>query len=168
MRYLAILLLLAVTAGCGYHFPGQGNALPGGGKSVYLPLFVNRTLEPQLENLVSNEVSRSLARNGNLIQVEKKEQAEAQLEGIISSFTNSAIAYDKNDDISEYRARMKVDALLHRISDGRLLWQGSVTWSEDYSAADDKARQRDLKREAIEEISRRIADELLSRMLDDF
>ena len=168
MRCLAVILLLLVLAGCGYHFAGHGNSLPGEVSRVYLPLFANRTLKPQLENLLSNEVGMALARNGNIIEVRSKELAEAVLQGTVSSYATTAIAYDKNDDISEYRAKLTIEVSLRSIADGRLLWQGTVAWSEDYLADNDKARQRELERDAVEKLSRRIADELLSRMLDDF
>jgi outer membrane lipopolysaccharide assembly protein LptE/RlpB len=168
MRRLAVVVLLLSLLGCGYHFPGTGGALPGDVKNVYLPLFVNRSSEPQLENLLGNELSRVFSRNANIELVEDQQQAEAILEGTISAYGSRALSYDKNDDISEYRATMTLNVKLRQLSDGRLLWQGDVSWADEYQAADDKSVQEDLEREAIEEISLRISEELLSRMLDDF
>jgi outer membrane lipopolysaccharide assembly protein LptE/RlpB len=168
MRYVATVLLLFALLGCGYHFPGKGGALPGEVERLYIPLFVNKTSEPQIENLLSNDVSEVFARNGNISQVESLQQAEAVLEGVISAYSSRAIAYGTNDDISEYRASMTIDVALRQVTDGRLLWQGSVSWNDEYIAADDKAVQEDLERDAIEEISLRIAEDLLSRILDDF
>ncbi|WP_303722609.1 LPS assembly lipoprotein LptE [Malonomonas rubra] len=167
MKYLAAVIFLLLI-GCGYHFPGKGGSLPGKVKTVYIPLFVNKTKEPQLESLVSNEISVVFGRNSNISQVESLDQAEAVLEGVVSSYASKPIAYDTSDDISEYRATMTIDAVLRQVSDGRLLWQGNVSWKEEYLADDDKAIQEDFEREAIDEISLRISEELLSRMLDDF
>lgn len=168
MRLLVIVITLLSVFGCGYHFPGKGGSLPGEVQKVYLPLFVNRTSEPQLESLLSNNVSEVFARNGNISQVETQQQAEAVLEGVVSSYSSRAVSYDKNDDISEYRSTIVIDVALRQVSDGRLLWQGSVAWSDEYPATDDKAEQEDRERDAIENISLRIAEELLSRLLDDF
>lgn len=168
MRFYATIILLLCLFGCGYHFPGKGGSLPGDVQRVYLPLFVNRTSEPQLESLLSNNVSEVFARNGNISQVESQDQAEAVLEGVVSSYSSKAVSYDKNDDISEYRATIVIDAALRQVVDGRLLWQGKVSWSDEYLADDDKAVQEDRERDAIEDISLRVAEELLSRLLDDF
>lgn len=168
MRYLAVVVLLVGLVGCGYNFPGKGGALPGDVHKVYIPLFTNRTAEPQLENLLSSNVSEVFARNANIFQVEKQQQAEAILEGTIVSYGNRALSYDSNDDISEYRATMIVEVKLRQVTDGRLLWQGKVSWDDEYVAADDKTVQEDLERDAIEEISLRLAEELLSRLLSDF
>ncbi|SHI71759.1 Outer membrane lipoprotein LptE/RlpB (LPS assembly) [Malonomonas rubra DSM 5091] len=167
MRWLLLTLLLLVTA-CGYHFPGKGESLPGGVTRVYAPLFTNRTSEARLENRVSNDISYVFARNGNISLVEDKQQAEAILEGTVSDYRTRALSYDSDDDISEYRATMVAQVSLRSIADGRLLWQGSVSWSEDYLAADDKNLQNDNEKEAIEEISLRLSEEILTRMLDDF
>lgn len=167
MRRLLLLLLLVLT-GCGYHFSGQGGELPGGGKKLYLPLFVNRTAEPRLENRLASDLSLVFARNSAIAQVEQRELAEAVLEGVISSYSTRAVSYDRNDDISEYRATMSVDVKLRAVADGRLLWQGTVSWSDEYLAADDKNLQADYEREAKEEISMRVAEEILSRLMDDF
>lgn len=168
MRALAVVVLFFCLAGCGYNFPGKGGALPGEVQKIYLPLFVNRTAEPQLESLLSNNVSEVFARNGNISQVESQQQAEAVLEGTITSYSTRALSYDKNDDISEYRATMVVDAKLRQLTDGRLLWQGTVSWDDEYQAANDKTVQEDYERDAVEEISLRISEELLSRLLADF
>ncbi|NOQ52175.1 MAG: hypothetical protein GQ578_08190 [Desulfuromonadaceae bacterium] len=168
MKFLAVLLLLLTVVGCGYHFPAQGSALPGGVQKIFIPLFANGTAEPRLENYLSSKVSEVFARNENLVQVEDRQQAEAVLEGVISSYRTRAYSYDKNDDISEYRSTMVVNAKFRQIEDGRLLWQGQVSWDDEYPAADDKSLQEDFEQEAIEEISLRLAEELFYRLLDDF
>ena len=167
MRFVTIALLL-LLAGCGYNFPGQGGSLPGDVQKVYLPLFANRTAEPYLETLLSNDLSEVLSRNGNISQVESRQQAEAVLEGTIISYTSKALSYDKNDDVGEYRATIGVEVKLRQVEDNKLLWQGTVVMDDEYLAADDKNVQEDLERDAIEEISPRIAEEVLSRLLDDF
>ena len=168
MRSLLALLMLLTLVGCGYHFPGKSGSLPGGVQSLYIPLFVNRTAKPQLENKLSSRVSEVFARNGNISLVEQRSQAEAVLEGVISSYNSRAISYDQNDDISEYRATVTVEAKLRQVEDGHLLWSGIVTWDENYIAADDKGTQSDLEDEAIDEIGLRLSEELLYRLLDDF
>lgn len=167
MRFVTVALLL-LLAGCGYNFPGRGGSLPGDVQKVYLPLFANRTAEPYLETLLSNDLSEVLSRNGNISQEESRPQAEAILEGTVTSYTSKALSYDKNDDVGEYRATIGVEVKLRQVADNKLLWQGTVVMDDEYLAADDKNVQEDLERDAMEEISMRIAEEVLSRLLDDF
>ena len=168
MRLLSFLVLLFCLSGCGYHFPGQAGALPGGVEQLYIPLFVNKTAEPQLEYKMTSRVSEVFSRNSKVSQVEKREQAEAILVGTIRSYQTRALSYDRNDAIGEYRSTMIVDAVLQQVGSEELLWEGTVTWSSEYNASKDKSAQEDLEQQAIEEITLRLAEEILYQLLDDF
>lgn len=167
MRSVLFVLLL-LLCGCGYHFPGQGGSLPGSVRTLFVPLFINQTAEPQLENDLTNRVSERLARHKQVTVVEQSEAADAQLQGTIGQYSSRALAYDSNDDISEYRATMVLNVKLLSLADDQLLWQNSLSWQVEYPAADDKGFQQDLEQAAIDELSERLADELLFRLLDDF
>jgi len=168
MKRLAVLCLLLGVTACGYHPAGQGGSLPGGVKSIYIPLFANQTTEPLLENHLTSVVSEVFARNGQISQVESQPEGKAVLEGAITTYRTRALSYDKNDNIREYRSTMLIAVKLRQVSDGRLLWQGNLDWHADYLAADDKAVQEDLEQAAIAEITRRLAEELYSRLLENF
>ena len=168
MRFFVFYILLFSLLGCGYHFPGRGGVLPAEVKQLYIPLFVNKTLEPQLENKMTSRISEVFSRNKKIFQVENPQHAEAVFEGTIRSYNNRALSYDQNDDISEYRSTMIVDARLRQVETDQLLWEGTASWNAEYLAADDKAIQEDLEQQAIDEIVLRLAEELLYKMLDDF
>lgn len=168
MRLFILLALLFGLVACGYNFPGQSGSLPGGVEKVYIPLFINQTSEPQLENRMSNMVSEVFSRNRNIDQVENLPQADAVLQGVISNYSSKAISYDQNDDIGEYRATMTVAMELVSTKTELPLWEKSISWKKVYNAADDKSLQEDYEQEAIEEISRRLAEEVLYQLLDDF
>lgn len=167
MRWVTVLSLLLLAA-CGYHFPGSKQSLPGGVEKLYIPLFVNQTAEPRLEVLLSSAVSEVFVRRQNISQVSDPALAEATLEVKILAYESRALSYNQQDDISEYRSTIRAAANLRQLSDGRTLWRGEVAWSADYPAADDKSRQEDLEQGAIEEISQRLAEELLYRLRDGF
>ncbi len=168
MRFLVLFLLLSCLPGCGYHFPGQSGALPGGVEKLYLPLFVNKTAEPQLEYKMTSRVSEVFSRNSKISQVENPISAEATLLGTVRDYTTRALSYDSNDNIGEYRAKMVVEAVLQSVGTEQSLWQGTVSWSAEYSASEDKSLQEDLEQQAIDEITLRLAEEILYQLLDDF
>ena len=168
MKYFSLGVLLLCLSGCGYHFPGQAGTLPGGVEKLYIPLFVNRTSEPQLENMMTSRVSEIFLRNSKISQVENLQHAEAILLGTISNYQTRALSYDRNDDIGGYRSTMVVAAVLRQIEIEQLLWEGTVSWSAEYRADKDKSVQEDLERQAIDEITLRLAEELLYQLLDDF
>lgn len=167
MRLLPILLLLACV-GCGYQIPGRGGELPEGVSTVYLPLFSNQTLKPRLENSLTDSVAEALSRVSSIRLVSDKSQADAVVEGAILSYGSTALSYDQNDTIREYRARMIVDIKLRRLQDGKLLWHNRIDWQEPYLTSPDKSLQNDREDAAIREIDQRLAEEFLFRLLEDF
>jgi len=167
MRIIALVLLFCLS-GCGYHFPGQSGTLPGGVKKLYVPLFLNKTSESRLENKLGNRVSEVFARSSKISQVGQEDIAEAVLLGTIDSYQSRALSYGRNDDIGEFRSTMTVDVVLQRVESDEILWEKSISWSSVYRAEKDKGAQADLEQQAINEISLRLAEEILHQLLDDF
>ncbi len=168
MKSISLFIVLFFIAGCGYHFPGQAGALPEGVEKLYIPLFVNKTAEPQLEYQLTSHVSEVFARNSKISQVESRDLAEATLLGTIRDYNSRALSYDSQDDISEYRSTMVVDIVLVQAVTEMVLMEKTVSWSAEYSADDDKSNQEGHEQEAVEELSLRLAEELLYQALDDF
>lgn len=166
MRLLLLVIALSLGA-CGYHFPGQGGALPGGVERIHVAMFDNQTREPLLENRLTTEVIAIFSGRANIRQV-AIEEAEAQLTGRILSYDSRAISYQQGDQISKFRASMVVAVRLQRSANQALLWEGTVRWQTEYDAAADKMLQGDDERRAQDELARRLAEEIFSRLLDDF
>ncbi|MDX2481673.1 MAG: LPS assembly lipoprotein LptE [Desulfuromusa sp.] len=168
MKFLSMCILLFCLSGCGYHFPGHGGVLPGGVGKLYIPLFVNKTAEPQLEFMMTSRVSEVFSRNSKITQVEMPQYADAILKGTVRDYKSSALSYDSNDAIGQYRSTLIVDAVLQQAESEQLLWEGTVSWSEIYSAADDKNIQEGSRLLALNKTTLRLAEELLYQLLDDF
>ncbi len=169
MRLLTVVVLLCFClVGCGYHFPGKSGTLPGGVEKLYVPLFVNTTSESRLENKLNYRISQVFARSSKISQVNDREAAEAVLSGTITNYRSDALSYDRNDNIGEYRSSMTVDVVLQRTGSDEVLWKKRISWSSTYRAEGDKGAQYDLEGQAINEITLRIAEEILYQMLDDF
>jgi outer membrane lipopolysaccharide assembly protein LptE/RlpB len=169
MRGLGLLLVaLLLVASCGYHLPGRGSSLPSEVQSLYIELFSNRTAEPFLENRITERVIDRFARKRSLHLVEKREIAEAVLSGVVTGYSTSPISYDRNDVITEYRSTMTIAVTLRQTADDRILWKGSIEWSEEYPANLDKSVQEDNEAAAIVVIADRLAQELYFRIMENF
>jgi outer membrane lipopolysaccharide assembly protein LptE/RlpB len=164
MRLAALLLLF--VAGCGYQF--AGGRLPGDVRLLKMPLAVNRTAEPLLENVLAAPLTAVLARQQGVELVESESDSEAVLQALISDYYVEPLAYDSNDRISSYRATMLVSFTLKQRPDGKLLWQGDLRRQATYSAAVDKNQQEDFESMAIESMAKDIADDLLNRLVNRF
>ena len=117
---------------------------------------------------MTNRVSEVFSRNSKISQVENPKDAEAVLLGTIRDYQTRALSYDRNDAIGEYRSTMSVDVVLRQIETDQLLWEGTISWSAEYRADNDKSVQEDLEQQATDEITLRLAEEILYQLLDDF
>ncbi len=168
MRFLGFFILLFCLSGCGYHFSGYSGTLPGGVEKLYIPLFINKTIEPRLETRITSQVSEIFSRNDKIHQVEKKADAEAVLYGTIRQYKSRALSYSRNDDIGTYLSTMIVDVELRQTGSKQLLWSSSIQWKETYRASGDKNIQDLARQQTLQQLILRVAEEIHSRLLDDF
>ena len=168
MRFVVAALFIVLLGGCGYHVEGSASRLPSDVRLLWVELFHNRTLEPFLENAMTDAVTDRFARGRALTLVRSAHQADAVFSGIVTDYETLPISFDRLDRILEYRSTMTVSASVRRVSDGSALWRGTLSWSEGYPAHIDKAVQRDNELAAVRVISERLADTLYSRIIEDF
>jgi len=162
MRALLLALFLLLS-GCGYHFAGQGGLLSGQIQRVRLPYIVNYTTEPYVETLLVSKVTDELGRAG-VSEVHSDREADAVLRISIQHYSNTALSYDADDEIAEYRVTMTVAASLVRAQGGEPLWQDVLSWDAAYATLSDKALQDDSEQEATAEVCQRLAEEILFQL----
>jgi outer membrane lipopolysaccharide assembly protein LptE/RlpB len=163
---LLVSLLFLLMAGCGYHAPGAGDAWVGQqGRTLYVELFANRTVEPYLDSVVTEEVAIQLSRSRLAELVEDRQGADLLLGGTVTDFASNAVAYAAGDNISEYSASMTVKARLIRKGDGKVLWQEDFSRSQTYPALTSKSLQQEGESLAARILAKRIAEDLHARLL---
>ncbi len=162
-----LALLLLVAGGCGYGRPGSGDNL-GGIKALQVELFHNATYEPFLENELTNAVTERFLRTSRWRLVEDRTLADAVFSGTVLDYSSLPISFDSSDNILEYRAQIKVAAVLRRTQDGQVLWKGELVWSEEYPGSLDKGLQEDQETAAIRNCAGRLAEEFFFRLTDNF
>lgn len=165
----AWLLTGLFLTSCGYHSPGAGDQWAGAeGRILYVELFANRTSEPYLDTVLTDEISALMARSRLVELTAQRHSAELILTGAITSFSSSASGYNPEDRISDYQAQMTATAQLVRRSDNTVLWQGTLSRSEPFSSREDKGLQRVGESFAARVAARRLAEDLMARLHDDF
>lgn len=168
MRTL-LILLIALLVGCGYHTPNNSDIWVGGdARILYLQLFDNQTSEPYLENFLTDALVAELARSRLVELTEDRERADVRLVGEIISFTSNALAYGASDQITDYRATLKVSARLLNTRGDEVLWQRIMQRSEDYLGANNKTLQLEGERLAAREAAKRLAEDIYSSLLNNF
>ncbi len=111
-RALALMAVAVVLAACGYSLRGN---LPDRIKTVAVPVFVNRTAEPAVENFLTQAVVQAFSTNGRL-RVVKPGEADAILEGEVVGYQIQAVAFDPRANIQQYRLLVTMNL---KMRDGR-------------------------------------------------
>jgi outer membrane lipopolysaccharide assembly protein LptE/RlpB len=168
MRIASVLLLLLLS-GCGYHTPGASDTWVGGeARILYVQLFDNRSIEPYLENYITDALIAELSRSRLIELTESPDKADVRLVGNVKDFTESATSYGKSDQITEYSATMAIAVRLLDKNSSDIIWQKSLSRSEDYLATINKNLQLEGQRRAAILVSQRLAEDIYASMLNSF
>lgn len=104
-RLVLAAMTLAALAGClGYRL---GPVAETRYQSIAVPVFRNRTLQPQLEGLVANAIIERLQQDGTL-RVQNRSTADAVLFGTITGYAREPVRVARTDTglPREYRVTM--------------------------------------------------------------
>ena len=168
MRSLLILLALMVT-GCGYHVPGATEPWVGGDARVaYLQLFENKTAQPYLDNYMTDALVEELSRSRLFKLTEDAAVAGVTIGGNVDDFKSKAVSFSSTDRITDYRATMSITVQLLDNASDQVVWQEKMSRTEDYSAAVNKNLQLEGERLAAQQVAKRLAEDIRSKLLNNF
>ena len=89
---LIVSCALVFLASCGYHFSGEGEGPKPGLRCIAIPVFENKTTEPNLGEIFATDLSREFMQKGNM-RVVPVEEAEAVFKGVILSIFVFPVAH---------------------------------------------------------------------------
>ena len=164
-KWFTLWMVFLLAPSCAYRFPSD-DQLSLGIRRIGVFMFENRTSETGVEILFTRHLIDELSKSGR-IKVVRQQQASAFLRGIIKSLDINTISRADSYTAVERKITIYVDL---RIEDGN----GKMVWSADdvmsqktYQVMPDKLETEQNKREAIAEISRKIAQNTFNRLFWD-
>lgn len=186
-------LTVLIASGCGYQLVGQREVVPGGITSLAVGQFENHSREYDLDEKLTLALEREFYRRGVVRLEEERGAGEAELKGVIRSFSTRPVTFDAGDEALQYEIELTVDAVVERRENGEILWRGAGIYAVDtYSVRTDtfvpssSRFQRDKltfsalddltpiqlaeteRRRAIDRMLKSVVNDLHDRMLDDF
>ena len=162
----AVILLGLFFSACGYRFSG-GGSLPAGITSISVEMFENRTGETGVENIITNDFIYEFTRHEQVV-VTGSDRADAIFSGVVQSISERAISHTGDYTSNERRVKLKVDLQLTDKS-GEVIWSAkNVSEKEAYQVLSDKQSTERNKRDAIETLSKRLAENIFNRLTAGF
>ena len=157
---LSVILLL--ISGCGYTLVGQGN-LPDHIKTIAIPIFVNKTPEEGVEEIITQEVIEQFVKGGK-VRLVSEGNADALLKGTITAYKADDVAsYDENNEVASYKLKITVDIELKDLINEETLWQTQgLVEDQDFDGGPSVNITQETENE--EEALRYLAEELAQRI----
>jgi len=129
---LLALALLAPCTHCGYHLQGTGGALPSTVKVIAVLPFERQVPVLQLDQRVTEAVTRELAQRAHVRVQSSKDGADAILTGTITGYGVAPLSYDSAGRANRYQVTMSARV---RLADreGKVLFESQgYRFSEVY------------------------------------
>ena len=156
-RVLGLALASVLVAGYGT----RGN-LPDHIKTVAVPIFKNRTLEPGVESVVNAFSS------GGRVRVVPLAEADAILEGEVVGYSLEGLAFDRSAIVRAYRLRLTLNVEFRDVKRSAMLWrQEGLQETSDFqvegTVSDTVARGQGAVLQAATEIGRKVVNLAVDR-----
>ena len=156
--------------GCGYRLAGTGSAgiVPEHVRVLVVPPFENRTTRTEIEQRVTEEVARELARRGKYEVVTDRSQADAMLEGAVTSYRTTPVEFGEGGRATRVEAVVTLQATLRELATDEVLWsQSGLMFREQFDVEDSEAFF-DEESIALDQIARGAAGTLVTAILEGF
>ena len=106
---------------CGYQMVGKETHVPPGLSSIAIPTFKNKTFEPGIEIPFTQAFLNEFIQDRR-VKVVSRAEADSILEGVVTDFTTSGVAYDRSGFVLQYAITVVVNLTL-KDRTGKVLWE---------------------------------------------
>jgi outer membrane lipopolysaccharide assembly protein LptE/RlpB len=154
---------------CGYHLVGGGN-LPPHIETVAIPIFINKTQERGVEDIVTRAVINEFLTGGK-IRLTESSRADAKLTGEILSYSLQATQYNTNSQITQYKLTIGANMKLEDLTSRKVLWeQQNLTEDQDFNVSPgiSPIELDNRERTALEDLSVELAGRVLDLATEGF
>jgi outer membrane lipopolysaccharide assembly protein LptE/RlpB len=165
----ALLVLVAITTGCGYHTTAKGGSLPQV-HTLAVPTFVNRTQTYRIEQLLTSAAVRELTtRTKYRILNHEDGDADATLKGIVLTAQSAPVTYDSVTG----RASTALVTVAMRVTltdkNGKVIFENpNYVFREEYQISSQVSSFFQEEGPALDRLSRDFARSLVSNVLEGF
>lgn len=159
-----LLCVLAAPSACTYSFTGTN--LPGHIRSIAIPNAANETLEPGLDQEITDGVLGHFLQDGRL-KIAPQAQADARLDARVFSYENKVRNYAPDETPLDYVVVVGVSAVLWDQVRNRQLWKDDrIVRTGIYApgGGSEFSTEQEARARAIAEM----ASDLVSRTLEQW
>jgi len=170
-RVASTALVLALSAGCGYHLVGTSSNLPAKLQTLYVAPLINQTSRSEVDQRLTEQISQEWVRRGRFQLVASGDKADAVLSGTVKSAIVNPVQFDQQGRATQYQLTVTVDIqLVDRTGENQVvLWRDEKFSRNTAYPVDPLAKDYfDREVEALDTLSRSMARDLVTTILEGF
>ena len=141
--------------------------LPSHLKSIGIPLFENETSEYTLEQAVTDAVVQRFVTDNHLRIVDEK-TADCVIKGKITQYRNTVFGISNAELAQEYRVTIGVEVVFKDQVKNREIWRDEIVKTANYYVQAVPGQQAKTELDGRKEAIQKIADEILSRSVENW
>jgi Lipopolysaccharide-assembly len=165
-----VLLLLSpiLLAGCGYHFPGGGDAVAPGLRTVFVDVFTNRTSEANADNIFRTAFSNQIVQAGRFKLAPSRDEADVIFRGTILNLQALPLSFKPTNLAAEDRITVTLELSFEERESGRTIWaDGAFTGTGDYRVTTVGVTEAS-RRDALTKLANDTAERAYGLMISGF
>lgn len=171
-RAAILLFLLGPTllaAGCGYRLAGRNQLLPPEVKVIGIPPFGNRTRRPEVEQRITEAVTRTFIVRGGYRTVPGTEGADVVLKGEVTGYEVNPVNVGPDGRASRYEVVLTARAALSDQGAEKVYFRSDhFVFKQQYPVERDAVSYIDLEIVAIDAAADDFAVSLVTSILEGF
>ncbi|MBV9611718.1 MAG: hypothetical protein JO091_04565 [Acidobacteriaceae bacterium] len=171
-RYTTVLLLWAAAGfvSCGYQAGGKADLVPKGVQTIAVPAFSTMTLRYRLVDLLPQQIGREFMAHTRFRIVNDPNEADAVLNGSINTVQAGATVLDPGSGkATSIAITVSLTVNLVERSTGRVLFsRPNLSFRQNYEAAVDPHQYLDESGPALDRLSRDVARDVVSAIVENF
>jgi hypothetical protein len=132
-REVLTLAAAGISASCGYALAGRGSFLPAYIQVLGIPLFLNRTPYPTVEQLFTEKVRVEFQSRGRYSVKPTEEGADGIVRGEIMGINAAPVGFTDAQLATRYRFTVVVSVKFDDVREKKTIWENAaLSFSDEY------------------------------------
>lgn len=166
MKY-AVLSAAVLLCSCGYHVSGHTDLLPKTIQTIAIPAFTNSTTRYKLTDRLAEDLSREFIARTRYKIVADPNQADVVLRGSVINYLSGASIVVQNATAVDVHVYLNV-SLVERATGKVLFTRPAMEVRERYEVSVDPKQYFEESDAALDRVSKAVARQLVSSILENF
>ena len=169
---VGLIALAAALAGCGYALVGRASSLPEDIQEIHIEPLRNQTPRSQVDLILTQALTNEFVTRRRFTVVDNPSEADAELRGVVQSFTVRPVTFNEDGRASEYEILINAAVTFERVGanpDDDPIWaRDNYLFRENYELDEGATNFTALEDAAIEEAADKFAESLVIEVLEGF